>query len=100
MGYKIYEDCFRYNISDRKDKYMFSTDTKEKANKIINALERRIDMREIESLIRQALAIEMLEYEDKNHLSGNDKSRSETKIELLSEAMQKIKKDKVIPQSK
>jgi len=62
--------------------------------------ERRIDMKEIESLIRQALAIEMLEYEDKNHLSGNNKSRSETKIELLSEAMQKIKKDKIISQSK
>jgi hypothetical protein len=57
-------------------------------------------MNEIESLIRQALAIEMLEYEDKNHLSGNDKSRSETKIKLLSEAMQKIKKTKVVSQSK
>lgn len=49
-------------------------------------------MREIESLIRQVLAIEMLEYEDKNHLSGNDKSRSEIKIELMNEAMQEIKK--------
>ena len=49
-------------------------------------------MREIESLIRQVLAIEMLEYEDKNHLSGNDKSRSEIKIELMNQAMQEIKK--------
>ena len=39
MGYKIYEDCFRYNIRDRNGKYVFSTDTMEKANKIIKALE-------------------------------------------------------------
>ena len=51
-------------------------------------------MNEIEGLIRQVLAIEMLEYEDKNHLSGNDKSRSKIKIELLNETMQKIKKIK------
>ena len=38
MGYKIYEDCFRFTVRDRNDKYMFSTDTKEKANKIIKAL--------------------------------------------------------------
>ena len=42
MGYKIYEDCFRYNIRDRNDKYMFSTDTREKANEIINALEKQV----------------------------------------------------------
>ena len=40
MGYKIHEDCFRYNIRDRNDKYVFSTDTMEKANKIIKALEK------------------------------------------------------------
>lgn len=42
MGYKIYEDCFSFTIRDRKDKYMFSTDTREKANEIINALEKQV----------------------------------------------------------
>ena len=42
MGYKIYEDCFRYNIRDRNDKYVFSTDTMEKANEIIKALEKQV----------------------------------------------------------
>ena len=42
MGYKIYEDCFRYTIRDKNDKYVFSTDTREKANKIINALEKQV----------------------------------------------------------
>lgn len=41
MGYKIYEDCFRFTIRDRKDKYIFSTDTKEKAKKIIEALKKQ-----------------------------------------------------------
>jgi len=48
-------------------------------------------MNELESLIRQVLAIEMLEYEDKNHLSGDNKSRCEKKMELLNNAMEKLK---------
>ena len=44
MGYKIYEDCFRYTIRDRNDKYVFSTDTREKANKIIKALEKQTSL--------------------------------------------------------
>jgi hypothetical protein len=47
-------------------------------------------MKEIESVIRQVLAIEMLEYENKNHLSGDNESRCKKKIELLSNAMNKI----------
>jgi hypothetical protein len=47
-------------------------------------------MSELESLIRQVLAIEILEYEDKNHLSGDNESRSRKKILLLSNAMEKI----------
>lgn len=42
MGYKIYEDCFRYTVRDRNDKYVFATDTREKANEIINALEKQV----------------------------------------------------------
>ena len=48
-------------------------------------------MNELESLIRQVLAIEMLEYEDKNHLSGYNKNRCEKKMELLNNAMEKLK---------
>ena len=39
MGYKIYEDCFTFTIRDKNENYIFETDTKEKANKIIKALE-------------------------------------------------------------
>jgi hypothetical protein len=51
-------------------------------------------MNELESLIRQVLAIEMLEYEDKNHLSGDNESCSRKKISLLSNAMEQIFKYK------
>jgi hypothetical protein len=40
-------------------------------------------MRKLKSLVRQVLAIEMLEYEDVNHLSGSNESRCRKKIELL-----------------
>ncbi len=41
MGYKIYEDCFTYTIRDKNENYMFETDTKEKAKKIIEALKKQ-----------------------------------------------------------
>lgn len=47
MGYKIYEDCFRFTIRDKDDKYMFATDTREKANKIIKALEKQIAQKRV-----------------------------------------------------
>ena len=40
------------------------------------------------STLRTIHAIEVLEYEDKNHLSGSNKSRSETKQSLLNYAME------------
>jgi hypothetical protein len=55
-----------------------------------NKYKGEIKMSELESLIRQVLAIEILEYEDKNHLSGDNESRSRKKILLLSNAMEKI----------
>jgi len=39
------------------------------------------------SNIRKVLAIEMLEYEDKNYLSGDNKTRSEEKQKLLKEVL-------------
>lgn len=42
MGYKIYEDFYGFSIRDRDNNYMFETDTREKANKIIKALEKQI----------------------------------------------------------
>jgi len=41
------------------------------------------------STLRIIHAIEVLEYEDKNHLAGNNKSRSETKQSLLNYALEK-----------
>lgn len=40
-------------------------------------------MSEIRNIAEEVLAIEMLEYHNKNHLSGDNKSRSETKQTLL-----------------
>ena len=42
MGYKIYEDFFGFTIRDRNGKYMFETNTREKVNEIINALEKQV----------------------------------------------------------
>ena len=42
MGYKIYEDCFTFTIRDKNENYIFETDTKEKAKKIIEALEKQV----------------------------------------------------------
>lgn len=48
-------------------------------------------MNEIEKLIKQVLAIETLEYYDKNNLSGDNESRSRKKMELLNEVINKLK---------
>lgn len=40
-------------------------------------------MSEIRSIAEEILAIEILEYHNKNHLSGDNKSRSEIKQSLL-----------------
>lgn len=42
---------------------------------------------DLTSNIRKVLAIEMLEYEDMNLLSGDNKKRSEVKQELLKEIL-------------
>ena len=42
MGYKIYEDCFTFTIRDKNENYIFETDTKEKAKKIIEALKKQV----------------------------------------------------------
>ena len=44
------------------------------------------------STLRTIHAIEVLEYEDKNHLSGSNKTRSETKQSLLNYAMKQAHK--------
>jgi len=41
---------------------------------------------ELKSIIRTLIGIESLEYENKNLLSGDNKSRCELKIELLNRA--------------
>jgi len=48
-------------------------------------------MNDILSNLRKLLAIEMLEYEDKNLLSGDNKTRSEEKMLLLEECIDLIK---------
>lgn len=40
-------------------------------------------MSEIKDIAEEILAIEMLEYHNKNHLNGDNKSRSEAKQSLL-----------------
>jgi hypothetical protein len=47
MGYKIYEDFYGFCIRDRDNNYMFETDTREKANKIIKALEKQIAQKRV-----------------------------------------------------
>ena len=47
MGYKIYEDFYGFSIRDRDNNYMFETDTREKANKIIKALEKQIAQKRV-----------------------------------------------------
>jgi len=42
------------------------------------------------SNLRILLAIEILEYEEKNHLSGNSKSRSEVKQSLLNHSIEQL----------
>jgi len=42
MGYKIYEDFYGFTIRDKNENYIFETDTMEKANKIIKALEKQV----------------------------------------------------------
>jgi hypothetical protein len=49
--------------------------------------------KEIISKLRIVLAIEMLEYEDMNYLAGNNKSRSEEKMALLTEILQTFIKE-------
>jgi hypothetical protein len=49
-------------------------------------------MNEIIGLLEQVLAIEMLEYHDKNHLSGNNCTRYENKMELLKMVIDKLEK--------
>lgn len=44
------------------------------------------------SLLNQILAIEKLEYYNKNHLSGDNESRSRKKIEMLEEVLKNIDK--------
>ncbi len=51
-------------------------------------------LKKAESLLRQALAIEMLEYEDKNLLSGNNCSRAENKMNMLKDALQIVEECK------
>jgi len=40
--------------------------------------------------LEKMYAVELLEYHDKNHLSGNDKSRCETRLEQLKYAMELV----------
>ena len=49
--------------------------------------------KEIMALIDQFLAIETLEYHDKNHLSGDNKTRSEMKMALLARCLRLIRED-------
>lgn len=49
--------------------------------------------KEIISKLRVVLAIEMLEHEDMNYLSGNNKTRSEEKMALLTEILQTFTKE-------
>lgn len=39
------------------------------------------------------LGIELLEYEDKNHLSGSNKTRSETKLRLIKDMLNELYED-------
>lgn len=51
-----------------------------------------MDLVKIESAIRKVLAIEMLEYEDKNLLHHDNKTNSEIKMTLLEEVLNDITK--------
>ena len=51
---------------------------------------RRSEMKHIKDKIQVLHAIEMLEYHDKNWLSGDNKSRCEGKLLLLEEAIIEI----------
>ena len=46
----------------------------------------------LKSLVRTILAIESLEYENKNFLSGDNKSRCEEKLTILTEALEMLSK--------
>ena len=51
-------------------------------------------MNDIKDLVKQLIAIETLEYLDKNHLSGDNESRSRKKIELLKLVLHRLEETK------
>ena len=53
-------------------------------------------MNNVLSNLRKILAIEILEYEDKNYLSGDNKSRNEEKILLIEDCIRIIKHEENI----
>ena len=64
-------------------------DDKEEMPKLIN----KDIKKEIMALIDQVLAIEILEYHGRNHLSGDNKTRSEIKMALLARCLRLTRGD-------
>jgi len=51
------------------------------------------DLEKVKSIVRKLYGITLLDYEDKNLLSGDNKTRSEKQQELLKEAYEILNKE-------